>query len=57
MTLMKRLICISLAGLFVLLTLAGCQVIDQSRMPKDNHDRIPWNTKAGWEDQDMGMPY
>jgi len=39
------------------LFMAGCSIVDQSRVPDDDHDRMPWNTRAGWEDTGMGVPF
>ena len=36
---------------------SGCQVIDQSRVQDSEVDSIPWNTRAGWEDSLIGVPY
>lgn len=38
------------------MALTGCQVVDESRQHDDGGDNIPWNTRAGWEnDSMMGM--
>ena len=49
------------ATLLLLLTLlafflSACAAVDKSRMRQDDSDPIPWNTRAGWENQAMGSP-
>lgn len=45
--------------LFILATLllCGCQFVDQSRVHDPGTDPIPWNTRASWEGQALGVPY
>lgn len=49
----------SLLGFILLVAIfaTGCQVIDQDRVHSDKDDNIPWNTRAGWEGQTIGLPY
>ena len=48
---------LALAFAVLALLLGGCGMVDQSRIPDDNHDRMPWNTRAGWEDTGLGVPF
>ncbi len=50
----------ALIGVTILLLAAagsGCKVIDESRVQDADSDTIPWNTRAGWEDTTIGVPY
>ena len=40
-----------------LMLVSGCQVVDKSRVNDAETDTIPWNTRAGWEDTTIGVPY
>lgn len=52
-----RRMCHLLVLALLALAAGGCSLVDQSRVPDDDHDRMPWNTRAGWEDTGMGVPF
>lgn len=47
----------SLLILALVSLISGCAVIDESRVHDTESDTIPWNTRAGWEDNVIGVPY
>jgi hypothetical protein len=47
----------AIAFLCILIACAGCEIIDQSRVQKDDTDTLPWNRRAGWEDSTIGVPF
>lgn len=49
--------CLRLACLAaVMAILGGCALVDESRVQKDDKERIPWNSRADWEGSVIGVP-
>lgn len=46
----------SLAAFLLLVVSGGCGLLDKSRMPQDDADRVPWNTRSDWEGKGSLLP-
>ena len=55
----RKLVNLSLFAVVLTLTamfVNGCAVVDKSRIPKDDADRVPWNKRADWETKEPILP-
>lgn len=50
-----RRCCVALFALLALFA-AGCMLVDDDRVQKDDQDRIPWNERQDWENSTIGVP-
>lgn len=48
---------LGLIATVIMLLVTSCKVVDQSRVQDSDTDTIPWNTRAGWENSSLGVPY
>ena len=57
MSMAIKAMCVAAVLHILLLAGSGCAVVDKSRMRDERTDYMPWNTRAPWEDQVIGIPY